>query len=162
MLKRFRYLMGILALATISCAPSAPGPDSASSRVQQALAEFANGVDARLRSDPNYAGFYTEAGNAVFLFAGGGETRLAEVTSDPRARAGGADFGLPRLQAAREAVEADFIRSKVPFRLITTDPRRNRVVVDGIDRGDWDAALARRDISKRPEASYFFANQSVE
>ena len=157
--RMFRTSAGMLFAATaMSCAPAPSSPDSAASKNQQVLADFANAVDSRLRQSPDYAGFHTEAGMAVFLFVRDGEASLAKATSDPRAVARDAEFSLAQLRAAREAVEADFARSKVPFRLITTDYRRNRVVVDGVARGPWEAALARREISKRPEAAYFFGN----
>ena len=145
----------------LSCVASPPSPDGPSFRTQRALADFANDLDGRLRSDPDYGGFYTEGDKAVFLFSRDWEARLRAVTSDPKAIARRADFDLARLRAAREAVEAEFESSKVPFRLITTDYRRNRVVVDGIDRRAWDEAVARRAIAKRPEAAYFFGNRDT-
>jgi hypothetical protein len=154
----------LLLLAT-ACATTAPPPhhpdapaiardmgvsvEEAERRL--AAQEGAGALQARLLSDPNFAGLYIEQQprhRVVVLFTGDDpEAQLARYTDDPLYQALPARYSHAELTQAQEDLNRAFARQHIYFMSSSTDVRANRVEFEVVDENETRAQAAQRGIA---------------
>jgi hypothetical protein len=116
-----------------------------------AAQEGAGALQARLLSDPNFAGLYIEQQprhRIVVLFTGADpEAQLARYTDDPLYQALPARYSHAELRQAQEDLNRAFAREHIYFMSSSTDVRANRVEFEVVDEGETRAQAAQRGIA---------------
>jgi hypothetical protein len=152
----------VFAVATASlsgcvntASPGAPSPPNCPSN----LVQFGSQVDERWQSDQNYAGYYLtseQPRSVIFRSKQPAKLRTDLVRGCPAVRVTKAAYSLRELRLARDETEQGLRRFPNQRHTVSTDIERNRIVVTGLSRTEYRAAVAAGHLRPRPQVIYFF------